>query len=521
MPRRNPPRRTSNRSKRPTATSAADLDALFDALDTAALANDADQVSRLTKQLWAARRQVPEVLAQRLVDNRARLPGLALELLSGFGPQAPTLLRRIADSREAPDIVRFGAQRRAGWPERGQAKRRRAFLETLADPQAALVEAVRQGTGGWLVDSEVLAEVLAYLVALPSEQRADVTARVVSEVGRQAAWLLRALLHVPDPSLQRYALTHLVHWRDTGAEGAMMRLARTARSAALRNEARAAAQRLQLRPTDQDESSPERAYPPVSRAYLSLIDGDGGQVAIVVREWGPGAYLFVDVFHNEAFGIKSVLGIMRVDGAELEEMFAGFEAQELALVEVELAALRGALAIGEEANGAQRRPFPPEFELWEPLYHDADPPPADEAIVVPELDDAAYPTRADLVKASDRLADHPWFTSWGFDAESMFAAIAVAPQPSGLRLTDRQYRPIIAALFDDEQRARWRARLRRQAWLLDRSGDVRARDLALATAAQLAHADAAALAKNPLLRKLVERSILQLTVSTIFDLGPF
>jgi hypothetical protein len=516
MPRRNPPRRTS---KRPTAASATDLDALFDALDTAALANDADQVSRLTKQLWAARRQVPEVLTQRLVAGRARLPGLALELLIGFGPQAHTYLRRIADSTEAPDIVRFGAQRRAGWPERGQAKRRRAFLETLADPRATLVEAVHQGTGGWLADSEVLAEVLAYLAALSSEQRADVAARVVSEVGKQAAWLFRALLHVPDPSLQRYALTQLVHWRDTGAAGAMMRLAQTARAASLRNEARAAAQRLQLRPTDQDESAGARVYPPVSRAYLSLIDGDGGQVVILVREWGPGAYLFVDTFHNEASGIKSVLGVLRIDGAELEEMFAGFEAQDLALVAVELAALRGALAVGAEANAAQRRTFPPEFELWEPLYHDSDPPPADEAIIAPELDDAPYTARADLVKASDRLADHPWFASWGFDVESMFAAMAESPQPSGLRLTDRQYRPIIAALFDDDLRTRWRARLQRQAWLLDRAGDVRARDLALASAAQLATSDAAVLAKNPLLRKLVERSILQLTVSTIFGLG--
>ncbi len=522
MPRRptRGPRPVPARS--PTAGRATDPDALLDALETATLANDRDQVAALSAELWAARRQMPDALVSRVVDGRARLPGLAMDLLRGLaGTRAPAYLRRIAENTAAPDIVRFGAQRRAGWPERGQAKRRRAFLETLADPSEMLVEATRQGTGGVLPDSEVLGEVLGYLVALTREQRAEVVRRIVAEVGSAAAWLLRSLLHVPDASLQRYVLAQLVRLRDVGAAGALTRLAQTARGAALRAEARAAVQRLQLRPAGQDDPSAAQQLPPLARAYLSLIDGDGGQVAIVVREWLPGAYLFADVFHNEVSGIKHVLGITRADATELEEMLEGFAAQDLALVEVDLDATRGALAAAAAVNAEQGRPFPPELELWEPYYHDLQPPPADESVVAPELDDAPYATRADLVRASGRLAEHSWFASWGFDAEDLLAAMAVAPRPAGIQLTDKQYRPLIAALFGEEPRARWRRRLRRQAWLLDRAGEPQARDWALATAAQLATADAAALAKNPFVRQLVERNVLQLTMATLLGMGPY
>ncbi len=81
------------------------------------------------------------------------------------------------------------------------------------------------------------------------------------------------------------------------------------------------------------------------------------------------------------------------------------------------------------------------------------------------------------------------------------------PGPSGSRLTERQYRPLIAQLVEPALRARLRQRLRRQAWLLDRNGDSRARDLALAVAAQLAEGTPGDLARLPFLRRLVQRSV--------------
>src|SRR3954454_662371 len=218
------PRRTTGRGAgRPVrAAPAVDVEGLLDALDTAMLQGDPERVAQLSEQLWPARRQVPDAIVGRLVEGRARVPGLAFEMLGGFAAErSETYLRRIAEDPAAPNIVRFGARRRAGWPETGQAKRRREFLDTLADPDGTLVEATAQATGGWPPDGEVLGEVLGYLQALPAPRRREVLERIVSALGGRAAWLLRAALHIADVALQRQALSALVHLRDGGAAAAI------------------------------------------------------------------------------------------------------------------------------------------------------------------------------------------------------------------------------------------------------------------------------------------------------------
>jgi hypothetical protein len=515
------PRRTTGRGAgRPVrAAPVGDVEGLLDALDTAMLQGDPGRVAQLSEQLWPARRHVPDAIVRRLVEGRARVPGLAFEMLGGFaGERSETYLRRIAEDPAAPEIVRFGARRRAGWPETGQAKRRRAFLDTLGDADGTLEVAAGQATGGWPPDGEVLGEVLGYLQALPAARRRDVLGRIVAAHGARAAWLLRAALHIADVPLQRQALGALVHLRDGGAAAAIGRLARTARGAALRAEAQAAAQRLQVRPVDAVQGEEILPFPPIGRAYLSQIDGDGGQVVIAVREWGPGLCLFLDVFHNELWGIKHALGAMRLPADQLESMLAEFEEEGLALVEVDIAAARGALAVAVAVNVSTRHAIPPEYELWAPLYHESDPPPADEPVVVPELDDGPYAGRADLVRASERLAEHPWFEAWGFDDEAVVRAMAGAPPPSRRGLTDRHHRMLLGELVDDTLRQTWRYRLRRQAWLLDRAGEPAMRDLALAVAAHLASASPRDLAGQPFLRTLVEQQILDLSVATMFTL---
>src|SRR4051812_39546812 len=126
MPRR-PTRRGAGKPVRVVA--AVDVEGLLDALDAAMLQGDPGQVAQLTEQLWPARRLVPDTLVRRLAEGRARVPGLAFEMLGGFaGERAETYLHRIAEDPAAPEIVRFGARRRAGWSETSEAKQRRAFL---------------------------------------------------------------------------------------------------------------------------------------------------------------------------------------------------------------------------------------------------------------------------------------------------------------------------------------------------------------------------------------------------------
>ncbi len=185
----------------------------------------------------------------------------------------------------------------------------------------------------------------------------------------------------------------------------------------------------------------------------------------------------------------------------------GLEEAGVSLVEVDLAAVRATLAAGVEASAAAGHSLPPAFELWEPFAHDSYPPAEGEATSAIALDDAPYARRTDLLPASGRLAEHPFFNSWGFDPELVVPAMLTTPPPSSGRLTDRQYRPLIQQLVDRETCERLRQRLRRQAWLLEKVGDLAARDCALAVAAQLASARSSELVAQPILRALVERSV--------------
>ncbi len=75
---------------------------------------------------------------------------------------------------------------------------------------------------------------------------------------------------------------------------------------------------------------------------------------------------------------------------------------------------------------------------------------------------------------------------------------------------------MIRQLVDTPQRERLRQRLRRQAWILDRQGDQRERDLALATAASLDRTTAAGLVNHAFVRAMVDASLDNLLQSLAF-----
>jgi hypothetical protein len=208
-------------------------------------------------------------------------------------------------------------------------------------------------------------------------------------------------------------------------------------------------------------------------------------------------------FHSDEWGVKDVFGTNWAPDEQVEELLQGFADDELDLVELELAAARGALAAALETNAARDAPPPPEFELWAPHFHDAYPPAADEPVVAPELDDAPYAGRQELVRAGGELLDHPFFLSWGFDPQEAALGLMLLAPPASGRWTDKQYRPLIGSFATPLVLNRLRRRLRRQAWLLEQAGHTRERDLALATAASLADTAPAKLVKHPFLRGMV------------------
>lgn len=505
------------------------IDHLVESIELAMLGGDEARARELLEGLGRAERSLPGVLTRRLIDGRARIPMLAFDLIEAIaGEKAVTYLDRIAADPNAADIVRFGAHRRAGWAEADQeeadpslaqdeAEARLAFLATLRDPDGTLILALAQSSD-WPPRVEVLEEVLGYLKALPDERQRALLSRASAELGQAAAWVLQAALHLDTPSVQRLALAELLRLHAPGAVGALRRLERTAADPELRAEAGTAARRLGIRVVDQAPPSP-LPMPSLDRALLSIIDNDGGQVVIVVRQIAEGLVLFADLFINDQVGIKSAFGRSHTPPDFVDEILDDLvEEGGVDLVEVDLAAVRGALAAALEVNATHGYPLPPEFEVWEPFVHESYPPAADEPIVVPKLDDAPYAGRDDLVARGDELLDHAFFDVWSFGIEATAAAMLRAPLPARSEWTERQYRPLIEHLVPPSVVAQLRDRLRRQAWLLEQRGDVEARDLALATAAYLAAPSRAGLVKLPFLRRLVEIGVSDL--ANLFAHGP-
>jgi hypothetical protein len=313
-------------------------------------------------------------------------------------------------------------------------------------------------------------------------------------------------LHSDDPEMTRAAVRELLRLRPPGSSGALERLAATARDEAIRAAAIDAARRLRLQSVGPDVSAEPVSLPPVDRVQVSMLDGSGTQVVLIVRHLAPEALLFADFLVQDGWGVKGVFGSIRATPDVIEEFEMQFDEEATELVSVDLAAARGVIDAALQENAATGHSVPPEFEFWEMHLHDVYPPPAGEPVIMPELDDAPYAGRRDLLPAGAELPDHDAFESWEFEPDQVNAALAHAPPPRG-QWTDRQYRPLITRLVPAEERDRLRRNLCRQAWLLDQTGDDQTRDIALATAAAMKEAKPSDLVKLPFLRHLVEHSV--------------
>ncbi|HEX2172480.1 MAG TPA: hypothetical protein VHL09_08540, partial [Dehalococcoidia bacterium] len=489
MPRKRQKKPTPARPAVRRTAPPAEIEHLLDEFESQTLEGDATAALAGLDTLYASRRSLPDIVAGRLVGGRTKLPEYELQLLAAAtGAQAPRYLRRIAADRQAPDATRLEAQRLVGWPERGAVKRRVSFLASLANPEAALLEAINRAFLAYAWPAEALAEVLDHLVALPPDRRLAIIRTAIERRLTGTALLLKALLHVDDPAVQRTALSGLVEYRLPWSAAAVERLTTITPNDILRAEAR--------RARDQILSSALGApqadaidLPPVDRVLLSVVDSAGGQLLLILRSQGPEVYQLTNLFLDDVTGIRDVHGATGVAASQADDIAAVFAAQGVDLVEVDLAVARGAVQSALGVNAEAGRLPPPAFELWEPLLHESLPPEAAEAVTVPELDDAAA-GRARPGRHRHRLVDHPFFATWLPDMDRLDAVFdEVPPPPASGRLTERQYRPLIDAWLDPPTRELVRRRLRRQAWLLDRGGESGLRDEALAIAAGLPAAD--------------------------------
>ncbi len=502
MPRRN---REGGERGRPRSADPAH-EQLLDRFEQEILQADPATIVALSESIWQHRAGVPEILTRRILEGRTRLPGLALDLLVELaGPRARRYLRRVAEDQGVPDIVRFGAQRRAGWPQRGAARRRLAFLDSLENPEQTLILAIDQGMSSWPPQCEILGEVLGYLAVVPTTRGEKFLRLAVDQIGDRAAWLLHALIELKDVDLARDAIRRVEQLRDIAAIPPLRRLARSTGVAELQADATATANRLARLADHSGVRTRPQALPPANRVLLSVVDGAGAQTILVTRSLGEQVELLVNYLTTDSWGIKDVFGQDRIPEVEVSPIIEEFASSGVYLVEVSLAACRGLMESAVDVNRSNGKEIPLAFELWEPFLHESYPPAADEAVVVPELDDTAYAGQTELLRTNGDLCAHRFFESWAFAPDEIGLAIIMTPPPVSPRRREEGLGPLIANALQPYTRARYRQRLRRQAWLLNHIGDTQARDLALATAASLIDGSPEELGKQPFFQEMASR----------------
>lgn len=499
------------------AASAAQVERALTALEEVVLAGRVEEIPRWTALLWSNREEARRALLRRLETGPVRVPGLYLDVLSGLaGSQAQALMRRVASNAAVADVLRLEARRRAGWPERTEARARVTFLRSLRDPAAAMAALIASGCGLPVPDGEGFGEALAYLLAMTGEERRAALTQAVQDAGASAAWLLRALLAAPDTPTRGLALQSLLTLRDRGALAAIDRLARLSPGGPLAEAAQVALRRLALRAIPGAGAAPrqppaagvgprggpaQEPVPAFERAVVTAIDGDGGQALTLVRAWDSELRLVVQVFLRDDAGIVDTYGLMRLPREQVAEMLRLLGDKDCPLVGLSLAEAREVVLWAAERSLLSGRLPPPAFALWEPyFFDDLRPAPPAAPPAAPALAGEAVPPPGERV--ADLLAS-PFCDSWHFPPEDLAPALAALAGDGPLARA--RYAALLRQVCPPAVRHTLALRLRRQAWLLERSGRGDLRDAALGCAAGLERElDPAGL---PLLRGMLARGL--------------
>lgn len=490
----------------------AKLDEIFDAM----MSRDGEWLKRIMAELMVVPSFAPDVITRRMIEGRERAPGIVLAILSDIAQErTPVYLQRIAKARDAPDNVRFEAQRMLGWEPMREDKRRVGFLKSLRDPFGTLASSTNAVGSIWPAQVEALHEIEAYLWALEPPARYEALDRIIDEAGWNAIPLLHGLLHGNDPVAQIRVIDALAAFRFSASPGPLRRLASTSDSDEVRGRVEDVLSDVTFdrdqSPDDSNESFPRHGLYPFAWARVTRVDPDGRQSLWVTREIGEGIYESTNIYVNGPDGIEEINRIDRLPLDMLEDDIQAIEGTIAPTTDIELAAARGIVSTAAERFVAAGRVFPFEFEIYEPLLHDTYPPSPDEAVVVPVLDDAGFADRADLRERGAELLVHPLFNEWALDFEHVLATIGrnlpSDPDEIGGASGDTRFDALPIQLLDAGIRLQVCDALRRQAWLLDQRGSSDERDIALALAAWLPVAGDDELAGNGFVTGLAQVSL--------------
>ena len=347
---------------------------------------------------------------------------------------------------------------------------------------------------------------------LPIAEQPEMLMAMASSQDQRVLPLLLCLLHAPDDKLVLGAIEALKIFQDPTTVAILEERARYDPSKKVRGAAEEAVTYLKSQAPSRPASIFELpvAPPPLVRCLISTIDGNGGQVLLIVRQADDGTFPFLDLMFNDHEGIKDCFGGLSGDEDEAAEvMIDGLGEMGIEMVEISLERARTELERAYQITLQARRRLPPSYMSWRSWLQGEDREPV-ETFPLPQIADEE---QVELLQRCGELLELDEFDSWFFNPEELHGLERefepLAKRPNTDQEIEALIRRGIGLVVDDPRRRLLRERLERQAWLLTQLYvDEEIPKLALAAAAGLADDADLPLEEHPLLHEMMFASFL-------------
>ncbi|MBS1253264.1 MAG: hypothetical protein MAG451_02313 [Anaerolineales bacterium] len=458
---------------------------------------------RLLSQLERAEDDVLPVLRTMLRSRDRQTVDTAASVLAHWSAEERTIHREIVTPLqqmvEDPHVSDRAKVAVAGiLAEQGAPPDPDAFRAQLEDPREMVRATLRSALDQ--ADSDMARS--AFLESLqeePLEIRVGLVHDLAALDDARAPRLLAPLLYATNEAIVRAVLGVAGKLLEAPAElrVALEDLADEHPKQAIRERASKLLKRL----VPADRLTPQA---PLHGAWITSVDGDGGQMIVLTRRLAPGYVTMLNVYFNDLEGIQDYTVVEGVGVAELEDLLSGLEAEGVLIVEADLPTCRSLLADARAATVRAGLPLPLSYGVWRDLLA------GDDArdLEVPDLAPVDVHAHPAWLAESDQLLEHPAYAYWFFDPDELPNRFAAAyrskPTAGGRRAAVEE---AIQAHVGDDLRAALRERLWRQADVLARLGDDEAVQRTLAVAAVLAPDAGTALQHHPLLQVMMRRTL--------------
>jgi|GEM_PF-3472254 len=306
---------------------------------------------------------------------------------------------------------------------------------------------------------------------------------IAARKDQRILYILLPLLYLPD---EQYVL-RVIHTLDQlcypAAIADLTELAERHPSRRVRQAARATLGRLTMRGSVRpaEQTLPPTPLPPLERAYLTTLDGNGGQIIGVIRRQPNDLLLVSNIVINDQEGVIAFLGSPDV----LPNEWQGLQEELLEVgtlpVDVPLSVCRRAYEEARRLNWQAGHPLPLGAEAWRDMLAGDDKP----GIAVPLAPTLAPTEAAALLPYTDDLLDTDYFGSWFFDFELLEPFLDKAEgllENRGDERWDRFVGQVARRLLTNPLREQLCSRLERQAALLAGLGEDELARLTMAAA---------------------------------------